>query len=146
MKPILLFLIMVLSLHPEFSYCQNNQFIHTIRLGNIRTTHTIYNGHSGQTGKITYDELLANSKLVCDMPGCAVTQFTITFIPPGRDLFGPFKTNGAELTARNKDSIKNWKDTWKSTDKKIKIVIEDIHISRNGTDETIKGSLYYECK
>lgn len=142
MKPLFLYLIVLLSIHSEYSWSQNNQWLHKVRLGNIKTTKTTYNKYAGQESAATYDQILANPKIICDMPDCIVTHYNISIIPPGQDIYGPYSTNRDELSEKNIELIRNWKDT----KKKLKIVIEDIHIAFNGIDEPLKGALFYECK
>jgi hypothetical protein len=74
--------------------------------------------------------LLANPKMVSAKSSCEVTSFTISFLPEGGEIFGPFKTEGASIMEKQIGYIKA------HANENVKIFIEDIHMSCNGKDVT----------
>ena len=53
----------------------------------------------------TKEQLLANPKLIPDIPGSVIKSYTISFFPKGADIKGPYKIKGAELSAETKKII-----------------------------------------
>jgi hypothetical protein len=137
-----LFVLILSTLLPKYSFGQGNHLIHKIRLGNIKSSVTTYNRMAWQEAAIPYDEILANPKVVCDMPNCEVTHFTVSIIPRGADLYGPFSTNGHELNEKVKSGLLELREA----KNKAKIIFEDIQVNNNGKNETITGAMIYECK
>ena len=82
------------------------------------------------------EQILANPRLV-DIRGLPdVHHFTITFLPKGRDIIGPYPTIGSALTSQEKEIITQLKGT------SFKIVIEDIKVaikSEGGLIRTLSG-------
>ncbi len=80
---------------------------------------------------ITTGDILSNPRLT-DMKGVwTVKSFTITFLPKGHDMYGPYSTKGSALTADEIAIIKKLKGTTG------KIIIDDIKAS--GEDGAIRS-------
>lgn len=140
MKVIVLFVILFCS---GSGYGQTVK-IQNIRLCNVRKSVTHYGNKVVYTeANTTYDDVLANPKIVCDVPGCEVSHFIITtLVPPARDLYGPFSTDGAEV----KEQVMTWIKDKKDRKELATIVVEDIEVTCNGRKEQPKGTLIYHCK
>ncbi len=74
--------------------------------------------------------LLAYPKLVSAKPSCEVTSFSISFLPEGGQLYGPFRTEGAAIDEKQVNYLKE------HAAENVKIFIEHIHLSCNGNDVT----------
>jgi hypothetical protein len=141
MKPVTLLLATFLFFYPRYSFGQVPVKIQHVRLGNVKKHTTHYGKYPYSEAKTTYDAILANPRLVCDVAGYKVSRYTLTFIPHGKDLAGPYHVTGAELTERDRNWITNRKDERSH----IKIVIEDIQLIHNGQEDTLIGTLIYDC-
>lgn len=133
-------LCLALLLHASPAFCQHDLKIHYVRLANVDTLVTTYNRYNTQEATISIDKILAKPRLVCDLPDCKVTHFSITFIPRGHDLAGPFSISGAELSS----TVKNLLCKYKEEKTNVKIAIEDVQILRNGKTEDIVGGIFYK--
>jgi len=78
---------------------------------------------------VTYDEVLANLRIMCNNPACEVVDFQISFLPKGEDFWGPFTTKGPKIKQEQIDFIKKHKD---DKNPKMMIYIENIHIKVDG--------------
>lgn len=85
-------------------------------------------GQPGSTG-MTVKQILADPYITVAEPGCEVTEFTISFLPKGQDLFGPYKTKGNALTDRQRQIIAT------HAGEKLKIFVEGVLVSCNGKEE-----------
>ena len=139
----LLFLSIAFSLIlPAKSFGQAPITIQHVRLGNVKKSVTHFgNKHPYSDAKTTYDYILANPRMVCDEPGYEVSRYTLTFIPRGKDLVGPYHITGAALTERDKTWLKNRKEERSNT----RIAIEDIFLKHNGREDSLIGTLLYQC-
>jgi hypothetical protein len=81
---------------------------------------------------ISVRTILANPKLISAKASCEVTGFTISFLPEGGYIYGPFKTDGSAIKPEHCKYLKE------NAEANVKIFIENIRMSCNGTsvDET----------
>jgi hypothetical protein len=86
---------------------------------------------ANEKGKnIQLKTLLANPKLVSAKASCQVANFSISFLPEGGELYGPFRTEGAMISDKHLNYLKA------HAEYNIKIFIEHIHMTCNGKDVT----------
>jgi len=76
---------------------------------------------------ISVRTILANPKLISAKASCEVTGFTISFLPEGGNLYGPFKTEGSAIKPEHCKYLKE------NAEANVKIFIENIRMSCNGT-------------
>ncbi|MBL7693167.1 MAG: hypothetical protein JNM41_16355 [Flavipsychrobacter sp.] len=76
---------------------------------------------------ISVRTILANPKLISAKASCEVTGFTISFLPEGGNLYGPFKTEGSAIKPEHCKYLKE------NAEANVKIFIEHIRMSCNGT-------------
>ncbi len=96
-------------------------------------------GKTSGVTKATFDQVLANP--IVTVRGGQVTEFTISYLPNDKDFFGPFKTKGASLTAKQLEYLRELKEDNITT----RIFIEDIHADINGQDIKIKNPVLITC-
>jgi|GEM_PF-5401281 len=134
-----------LLLTPLAGFCQDKVPIHKIRLGGIKNSTTIYKGSRPgvKEMKTSYKDILDNPRLICETDDCIVTHFTLTIVPKGSDLHGPYSTDGAELKENVKTHLTKLSD---AGDHSAKIVVEDITVKHGNKTESVKGTLYYTIK
>ena len=72
-----------------------------------------------------------------------MTHFTLTIVPKGSDLYGPYSTDGADLKENVKTHLTNLSD---AGDHSARIVVEDITVKHGNQTESVKGMLYYTIK
>ena len=125
MKKIVLLFALFISLPVLNSFAQEkNSKVPPVRLGNI------------ETNTATCEQILSFPRLLVMNPTCVVKSFTMTFIPKGQYLAGPYKTEGPALTDAEIALIKKYKGT------ATKIVIEDIKVSCQGGPETTANTIF----
>ncbi|MBE2289547.1 MAG: hypothetical protein IAE95_08340 [Chitinophagaceae bacterium] len=76
---------------------------------------------------ISVRTILANPKLISAKASCEVTGFTISFLPEGGNVYGPFKTEGATIKPEHCKYLKD------NAEANVRIFIENIRMSCNGT-------------
>ncbi len=90
------------------------------------------------TANVTCDALLKHTKLVAADARWVVTKFTISFILPEGKVYGPYATQGGELSDQAIRTIKRLKNT------KAEISIVEISVASNGKEKfTYPISLRY---
>ncbi len=85
--------------------------------------------------KIPHKKIMEDPTLTTKEPDCEVTGFTITFIPIGGYLSGPYKTSGNKIQGNQLSYLKEF------TNMNIKIVFEDIQLKCKGKD-SVGGTLF----
>jgi hypothetical protein len=118
MKMILFFALLI-SL-PSFAQDKTGT-VPPVRLGNITTT------------TATTDQILSFPRLLVMNPTCVAKSFTITFLPKGEELIGPYHTNGPALTGEEIAIVKKLNGT------PTRIIIEDIEVSCGGPEMNAKA-------
>ncbi len=82
---------------------------------------------------ITLDEMLKNPAMLCRQ-GYELVEFSISFLPEGKDYRGPFTINGSpRLQGLALETLQTMKD---NGDKKIRVFIENIKVK--GSDGMIR--------
>lgn len=82
--------------------------------------------------KMTYHDILANPVVGTSKPGCSVVSCTISFLPKGEDILGPFKCPGGKMHQRLVDYLKTYKG------ENMRIFIEDIMLTCNGNLDSLE--------
>ncbi|MES2702230.1 MAG: hypothetical protein V4649_06300 [Bacteroidota bacterium] len=104
----------------------------TVHLGSIPTS--VNSNGKTQNVKTTRAEILRNPKLATNTPGTTIRQFTISFLPKGREFYGPFTIPGDQLP----DDIKTKINEFSAGSK---VFIENIKVSVNGETRTAQPIL-----
>jgi hypothetical protein len=97
-----------------------------------------------QTNYTTYEKVMAEPRLICNVPGAKVTEFTISYLPKGKDYQGPYKITGSELSGIAKKLLMEEKES-KSPNPDTRIFIEEIHVLINGKD-SLTAPIIMRCK
>jgi hypothetical protein len=82
--------------------------------------------------KVTYRQMLANPVISCINSNARITSFDISFVPKGKDFFGPFNISGSsKITGTALKLMQQLNDSgYQST----RVFVENIHANDNGTD------------
>jgi hypothetical protein len=73
---------------------------------------------------ITLDEMIKNPVMLLRRPGFELLEFTISYLPEGKDYRGPFRISGSpRLPGMALETLQTMKD---NGDKKIRVFIENI--------------------
>ncbi|MBX2904429.1 MAG: hypothetical protein KF744_00220 [Taibaiella sp.] len=91
------------------------------------TTVTFANSN---TRNVTYSAALADPTIRTSKPGCSVTSCTMSFLPKGEYILGPFRCPGGKMHQRLVDYLRTYKG------ENIRIFIEDIMLDCNGKVDT----------
>ncbi len=85
------------------------------------------------TSHITYAQMLTGPAITCTEADAEVTGYTISFLPKGKDYYGPFKVNGSnKLQPQVIAFLKGLQD---SSIANTRIFVENIIVKRNGREE-----------
>jgi hypothetical protein len=124
-KLLVFILVVIISMicFSKNSYSQNNQHKYVVLLHpfGIKDTSIHY---------ITYDQILANPVLNYNQPNCEITEYTISFLPKGKDFRGPFTIKGSPKIQGIPLNI--FKELKESKNEHTRIFIEGIHMNYNG--------------
>jgi len=86
--------------------------------------------------KTTFSKILANPKLSSIEPGGVVKNFTVIFLPKGKDMLGPYSQRdnaGEKLSQRETELIKGFKE---AKEMKLRLIIEHIIVEHNNVTDT----------
>ena len=105
------------------SYSQSNRKSTTVTFANSNTRN------------VTYSAILADPFVRTSKPGCSVQSCTVSFLPKGEDILGPFKCPGGQMHQRLVDYLNAYKG------ENIRIFVEDIMLTCNGRVDSSEMSI-----
>ena len=101
--------------------------------GNHTTVAVFGSNNKTDVAHFTYEQILKDPFITCTEADGEVTGYTISFLPKGKDFYGPFKVNGSNKLQPN--TIAFFKGLQDSSIANTRIFVENIIVKRNGKEE-----------
>jgi hypothetical protein len=120
MRKIALLFVLSISISAVKVVAQTSQTVPPVRFGHLESQNA------------TIDQVLAFPRVVVMNPTCTIAGFSLVIIPKGKDIIGPFKTEGGKLTEDEINLIKKYNT------ENTRIIIEDVRIKYG--DKEVKGN------
>lgn len=94
----------------------------------------------GLKANITVDQMLANPVMLCREPNCEIEEFTISFLPEGKDFIGPYTIKGSPRV--QEAPLKVLRRIKEDGDKKVRVFIENIKVKHDGVEENLSPIVF----